>query len=132
LWCFTLLIVIGISITKLSVTFFLLRSIQRTAWESSLRPPTGNARCISQIAYHNIGLFNSAVNLAINVLFAVLPIPIVWNLWVSLRTKISLIAVLSLGFVRVLLHYDCFFNAHTLQGLCRGYRQNFHDLSLMG
>lgn len=39
------------------------------------------------------------VNIITDVLFASLPIPIVWNLQVNLRTKISLVAILSLGYL---------------------------------
>lgn len=40
-----------------------------------------------------------AVNIATDVAFAVLPIPIIWKLSVNLRTKITLIFILSLGFM---------------------------------
>jgi len=40
-----------------------------------------------------------AFNIFTDVCFATLPIPIVWNLQMSSRTRISLIAVLSLGYV---------------------------------
>ena len=38
-------------------------------------------------------------NIATDVLLATLPIPKVWKLQVNVRTKISLIAILSLGFL---------------------------------
>lgn len=40
-----------------------------------------------------------AVNIATDVAFALLPIPIIWKLSVNLRTKITLIFILSLGFL---------------------------------
>jgi len=39
-----------------------------------------------------------AVNIATDLLFAILPIPMVWKLQVNIRTKIGLIIILSLGF----------------------------------
>ncbi|KAF2471195.1 uncharacterized protein BDR25DRAFT_223412 [Lindgomyces ingoldianus] len=72
------------------------------AWHSSLRPPhitEGNARCMSHTTYRDLGLFNSAINIATDVIFATLPIPIIWNLRVNLRTRISLIVILGLGFL---------------------------------
>jgi hypothetical protein len=40
-----------------------------------------------------------AVNIATDVAFALLPIPIIWKLSVNMRTKITLIFILSLGFM---------------------------------
>lgn len=40
-----------------------------------------------------------AVNIATDVAFALLPIPIIWKLSVNIRTKITLIFILSLGFL---------------------------------
>jgi hypothetical protein len=42
---------------------------------------------------------STAFNIFTDVCFATLPIPIVWNLQMSSRLRISLIAVLSLGYV---------------------------------
>ncbi|KFX93213.1 hypothetical protein V490_04954 [Pseudogymnoascus sp. VKM F-3557] len=72
------------------------------AWDFAQRPPpfgTGNAKCYSTPIFTAIGLFNGAVNIATDIAFAVLPIPIVWKLSVNMRTKITLIFILSLGFV---------------------------------
>ena len=57
-----------------------------------------NARCFSSQTYSFIGLFNSIINIVTDVLFAVLPIPVILKLQVNKRTKASLIVVLSLGF----------------------------------
>ncbi|KAF2263578.1 hypothetical protein CC78DRAFT_568907 [Lojkania enalia] len=70
------------------------------AWDSSLRPPpfgTGDAKCYSMTIFRNLGLMNSSFNIITDVLFATLPIPLIWQLQLTQRTKISLIAVLSLG-----------------------------------
>ncbi|KFY31692.1 hypothetical protein V493_00891 [Pseudogymnoascus sp. VKM F-4281 (FW-2241)] len=68
----------------------------RAAWDFQLRP---HAKCFSNDTFMAIGLFNGAVNIATDVAFALLPIPIIWKLSVNLRTKISLIFILSLGFM---------------------------------
>lgn len=60
-----------------------------------MKPTT---RCYSGNTYGFIGLFNSVINIITDVLFAILPIPIILKLQVNKRTKISLIIVLSLGF----------------------------------
>jgi hypothetical protein len=57
-----------------------------------------NARCFSLRTYSFIGLFNSVINITTDVLFAILPIPVVLKLQINKRTKASLIVVLSLGF----------------------------------
>ncbi|KAJ4363969.1 hypothetical protein N0V83_009423 [Neocucurbitaria cava] len=70
------------------------------AWDGTLRPPpfgTGHAKCYSLDVFRNLGLMNSAFNIVTDVLFASLPIPLIWQLQLNFRTKISLIAVLSLG-----------------------------------
>ncbi|KAF2002055.1 hypothetical protein P154DRAFT_431759 [Amniculicola lignicola CBS 123094] len=70
------------------------------AWDMSLRPApfgTGDAKCYSMIIFRNLGLMNSSFNIVTDALFATLPIPLIWQLQLNTRTKISLIAVLSLG-----------------------------------
>jgi hypothetical protein len=56
-------------------------------------------RCFSNRTYSFIGLFNSIINIITDLLFAILPIPVILKLQVNKRTKISLIVVLSLGFI---------------------------------
>lgn len=61
-----------------------------------MRPGT---RCFSDRTYSFIGLWNSIVNIITDILFAILPIPVILKLQVNKRTKITLIVVLSLGFI---------------------------------
>ncbi|KAF2469141.1 uncharacterized protein BDR25DRAFT_229933 [Lindgomyces ingoldianus] len=71
------------------------------AWDSRLRPPpfgTGTAKCYSMTIFRNLGLMNSSFNIITDVLFATIPVPLIWKLQLNTRTKISLIAILSLGF----------------------------------
>ncbi|KAE8443717.1 hypothetical protein EG329_001397 [Mollisiaceae sp. DMI_Dod_QoI] len=124
----SLIVTVGISLIKLSVASFLLRLVPgkgykiflycmiaflvaftcssagtlifscvpiRASWDAASEP---NAKCFSNATFTAIGMFNSCVNIVTDVLFATLPIPMVWNLQVNLRTKLSLIAILSLGF----------------------------------
>ncbi|OAG02010.1 uncharacterized protein CC84DRAFT_1046309, partial [Paraphaeosphaeria sporulosa] len=70
------------------------------AWDSSLRPAplgTGSAHCFNNTTFRNLGLMNSLFNIITDVLFATLPIPLIWKLQINMRTKISLVVVLSLG-----------------------------------
>ncbi|KAI6911085.1 hypothetical protein KC334_g3005 [Hortaea werneckii] len=68
------------------------------SWNHSLQrlPST---RCFSAKTFSSIGLFNSIINILTDFIFAILPIPIVVKLKVNLRTKCTLVFVLSLGFV---------------------------------
>lgn len=56
-------------------------------------------RCFPNRTYSFIGLFNSVVNIITDIIFAVIPVPVVLKLQVNRRTKITLLVVLSLGFV---------------------------------
>lgn len=89
------------------------------AWNFSLRAPpfgTGTAKCMDLNVFIKFGVFNSctflsltkcmkhylpftAINALTDVLFAVLPVPMIWTLKINTRTKISLIGILSLGFL---------------------------------
>ncbi|PBP28427.1 hypothetical protein BUE80_DR000494 [Diplocarpon rosae] len=124
----SVIVTVGISLVKLSVAFFLLRLVPsksyriflycivaflvaftfssastiifsclpiRASWDRASEP---DAKCFSTNTFTYIGMSNSVVNILTDVLFASLPIPIVWNLQVNVRTKISLIVIMSLGY----------------------------------
>jgi len=121
-------VVTGISSVKVSVGFFLLRLVQGkwykrviiawivfliiftlaccgtlifqcvpvyAAWDISAKM---NAKCYSSDAFRAIGLFNGAINIFTDFAFATLPIPIILPLQINVRTKISLVCILSLGY----------------------------------
>ncbi|KAK7973869.1 hypothetical protein PG989_015717 [Apiospora arundinis] len=122
-----ILLVVGISLVKVSIGFFLLRLIQHKWYRrviiftqvfivmftiscvctlifqcvppdatfAMIRPPT--AKCFDQATFTNIGIFNGAVNITTDVVFVMLPIPMILKLQVNNRTKASLIVALSLG-----------------------------------
>ncbi|KAF2437350.1 hypothetical protein P171DRAFT_373490 [Karstenula rhodostoma CBS 690.94] len=69
----------------------------RAAYDLSLKPPQGNAKCYPIAIFKNIGVFNSSVNIATDLLFALLPIPIVWKLQVTIQTKLGLSFCMALG-----------------------------------
>ncbi|KAL5378295.1 hypothetical protein DPSP01_009227 [Paraphaeosphaeria sporulosa] len=69
----------------------------RAAYDLSLKPPLGNAKCYPISIFKNIGVFNSSVNIATDLLFALLPIPIVWKLQVNVQTKLGLSFCMALG-----------------------------------
>jgi len=67
------------------------------AWDMNVRmQPT--TRCYSNETFRNIGLFNGSINIFTDFIFATLPIPVILPLQINLRTKISLISILSLGY----------------------------------
>ncbi|EXJ83606.1 hypothetical protein A1O1_07229 [Capronia coronata CBS 617.96] len=86
-------------------------------WDLELRV-NGKAKCFSNTTYTNIGIFNSSIQIATDVLFALLPVPIVWKLQANLRTKITLVGILGLGLfacaasiVKTVLQANALFNA---------------------
>jgi hypothetical protein len=62
----------------------------------TLEPRT--AKCYDPDIFKNVGVFNSSINIATDLLFALIPIPMVWRLQVNLQTRIGLAVILSLGF----------------------------------
>ncbi|KAF2710711.1 hypothetical protein K504DRAFT_345816, partial [Pleomassaria siparia CBS 279.74] len=69
----------------------------QAGWDLTMRPPTGTAQCFSMDVFKNVGVFNSVINIATDLIFALIPIPIVWKLQVNVRTKIGLAATMGLG-----------------------------------
>ncbi|KAI1808721.1 hypothetical protein F4811DRAFT_500483 [Daldinia bambusicola] len=53
--------------------------------------------CLSQPTLQGLSYANSAVNIVTDLFFALLPIPMLWNVQINSRTKASLICVLGLG-----------------------------------
>ncbi|KAL1798660.1 hypothetical protein ACET3X_002697 [Alternaria dauci] len=69
----------------------------QAGWDYNLRPPMGTAKCYDANIFKNVGVFNSSVNIATDLLFALIPIPMVWKLQVTIQTRIGLAVILSLG-----------------------------------
>ncbi|KAH6679760.1 hypothetical protein B0J14DRAFT_305982 [Halenospora varia] len=67
------------------------------AWDFSLRFDP-NSKCYNLGVFRSIGLFNGAINIFTDFLFASLPIPVILSLKINMRTKISLICILGLGY----------------------------------
>ncbi|KIX07707.1 uncharacterized protein Z518_02361 [Rhinocladiella mackenziei CBS 650.93] len=145
----SLIIMVGISLVKISIACFLRRFVPNknyrrfllgsivflvaftiscagtlifncgtkvsANWDFELRA-SGEAKCFSNATFTNIGIFNSSINIATDVLFALLPVPIVWQLQTNLRTKITLVFILSLGlFACVASIVKTVIQAHVLQ-----------------
>ena len=83
------------------------------SWDFSLK---AHAKCFSNNTFTAIGLYNSgesplgkaavssadkltAVNIVTDIILAVLPVPLVWNLQLNKRTKATLTVILGLGFL---------------------------------
>ncbi|PYI17558.1 oxidoreductase [Aspergillus japonicus CBS 114.51] len=124
----SIIVMVGLSLVKISLAVFLRRFAQSwlrkalvgsivflvaftiacaltlilecipvaAAWDYSLR---ANARCFDSGTFTAIGLWNSITNLVTDVIFATLPVPMFIKIQVNLRTKASLIGVLSLGYL---------------------------------
>jgi hypothetical protein len=71
------------------------------SYHKSTSPPTNHylstAKCFDPVTFKNIGVFNSSINIFTDLLFALIPIPMVWRLQVNLQTRIGLAVILSLG-----------------------------------
>ncbi|EAT83653.2 hypothetical protein SNOG_08485 [Parastagonospora nodorum SN15] len=99
MYFYSIAIILAYSFIKLSIGFFLLRLVDYTRWRPFL---IGMQTCdhhtgYNQNIFRNIGVFNSSINIATDLIFALLPIPMVWRLQLNLRTRIGLAIVLSLG-----------------------------------
>ncbi|SPO00298.1 related to integral membrane protein [Cephalotrichum gorgonifer] len=65
----------------------------RILWDSSI-----SAVCWPQKTLQSLSYTNASLNILTDLLFAIIiPIPILWNLNMHIRTRISLIAILGLG-----------------------------------
>jgi len=67
------------------------------AWDPVARMDP-KSKCYSIPIFRAIGLFNGAINIFTDFAFATLPIPVILPLQINIRTKISLICILSLGY----------------------------------
>ncbi|KAI7090094.1 hypothetical protein KC356_g1820 [Hortaea werneckii] len=85
-------VMFGVVFVKLSIAFFLMRLAPKPEWKRYLWGAIAKT-------FSSIGLFNSIINILTDLVFAILPIPIIVKLKVNLRTKCILVFVLSLGFV---------------------------------
>ncbi|TGZ76378.1 hypothetical protein EX30DRAFT_399299 [Ascodesmis nigricans] len=65
------------------------------AWDPAVRKV---AKCYSPATFTSIGLFNTSMNVITDVIFATIPIPLIWNLQMNRRAKIALGGILSLGY----------------------------------
>ncbi|KAI5776376.1 phosphatidylserine decarboxylase [Geopyxis carbonaria] len=73
--------------------------------------------CYSLKTFGQIGMFNTCINVITDVLFATLPVPLIWALKMNRRAKVSLIMILGMGYFAV------------AAGLVKGIKQaNFLDI----
>lgn len=56
-----------------------------------------NTTCWTATTLRGLGYTNSSLNIFTDVLFAVLPVPMLWNVQINPRTKVSLICIMGLG-----------------------------------
>ncbi|KAL4746269.1 hypothetical protein BDW72DRAFT_210578 [Aspergillus terricola var. indicus] len=108
IWWRSLIVVLGISLVKVSVGLFLLRFtaqkkwlkwfiIGSVAWESELRAKE-STKCFTLPVFLGIGRFNASINIITDFLYATLPVFMFYNVQVNKRSKISLMGILGLGY----------------------------------
>lgn len=59
--------------------------------------PTTKATCWTPTTLRSLSYLNSSLNIATDLLFAILPIPMLWNVQIRGRVKASLICIMGLG-----------------------------------
>ncbi|KAK2789075.1 hypothetical protein FQN53_002629 [Emmonsiellopsis sp. PD_33] len=67
------------------------------AWDYGLRD-NGKTKCLTPNTYLHIGIFNSSINIATDIIFATIPIPMFFRIQVKMRRKVILIGILGLGY----------------------------------
>ncbi|KAF9889690.1 hypothetical protein FE257_006996 [Aspergillus nanangensis] len=80
-----------------SMTFFLHCRPMKAHWDYQIE----GAKCYSVHLFIVFALINTSFNIFTDVLFATIPIPIVWNLQMRRRVRLYLIGVFSLGYIAV-------------------------------
>ncbi|KAL5356291.1 hypothetical protein BJX96DRAFT_162360 [Aspergillus floccosus] len=80
-----------------AMTFFLHCRPMQAHWDTRIK----DAKCYSLHLFVVFALINTSFNIFTDVLFATIPIPIVWNLQMKRRVRFYLIGVFSLGYIAV-------------------------------
>ncbi|KAK8054707.1 hypothetical protein PG994_009774 [Apiospora phragmitis] len=68
-------------------------------WDKSLP----GVRCLPVATHKGFALMNTACNILTDVVFATLPVSIIWRLQMARRARVYLVSILSLGYAAVLL-----------------------------
>ncbi|CAJ2501282.1 Uu.00g041350.m01.CDS01 [Anthostomella pinea] len=79
-----------------SLTFLLFCQPMAGYWDKSLKP-----HCAPITTLVKGGLSNTVFNIITDVALATLPVPVIWRLKMNRRTKMSVIGILSLGYMAV-------------------------------
>ncbi|KAH6874690.1 hypothetical protein B0T10DRAFT_415115 [Thelonectria olida] len=80
------------------MTFFLHCQPMARHWDTRI-----DGTCYPPVLFVQFALINTSFNIFTDVLFATFPVPIIWTLQMKLRTRIYLIAILSLGYFAVVM-----------------------------
>ncbi|KAK7994923.1 hypothetical protein PG990_013696 [Apiospora arundinis] len=84
-------------------------TVSLVEWLVNCRPIAGfwdksiEAKCLPVAMHKGFALMNTACNIFTDVVFATLPVPVIWRLQMAHRTRVYLIGILSLGYFAVLL-----------------------------
>ncbi|TQN73581.1 hypothetical protein CSHISOI_01878, partial [Colletotrichum shisoi] len=83
-----------------TLPFFLRCRPMEGYWDKTIKPtPT----CMDIKMFIDFSIVNTAFNIGTDVIFATLPIPIVWNLQMKRRARLYVIGILSLGYIAVIM-----------------------------
>lgn len=95
-WCNWIVIAYVIEYTLQGVIGWIVMCKPLQAfWDTSI----AGSVCESQSVFRILSLLNTASNIATDVSFAVLPLPLIWHLQMKRKIRIYLVFVLSLGYM---------------------------------
>ncbi|KAK1658539.1 hypothetical protein BDP55DRAFT_758677 [Colletotrichum godetiae] len=83
-----------------TLPFFLRCSPMGGSWNENLEP---TPQCMSTKNFIAFGNVNTAFNISTDVVFATLPITLVWSLQMKQRSRLDVIGILSLGYIAVIM-----------------------------
>ncbi|KAL2266771.1 hypothetical protein VTJ83DRAFT_6123 [Remersonia thermophila] len=98
-WSLWVAIIFVFAYTILGMMVFLVQcKPMEASWNRSVA-----GKCMELATFIKFALLNTGFNIFTDVLFASLPIPIIWTLKMKKRVKMYLIVILSLGYIAVAL-----------------------------
>ncbi|OHE93931.1 hypothetical protein CORC01_10830 [Colletotrichum orchidophilum] len=99
----TLWIMIGVTCVYCvggTLPFFLMCRPMEGYWDKTIKPtPT----CMNIKTFIVFGVVNTAFNIGTDIIFATLPVPIVWSLQMKRKARLYVIGILSLGYIAVIM-----------------------------
>ncbi|KAJ5473490.1 hypothetical protein N7475_003056 [Penicillium sp. IBT 31633x] len=97
-WCLWTSIVVVIAYCFMGAMTFFLYCVPMSAYWTH----APGSRCYSTNLFITFGLVNTGFNILTDVLFATVPIPVIWSLKMAPKMRLYLIGILSLGYLAVI------------------------------